>query len=215
MNVEAPPQSARASDGQPLYQPPEDGEAMSAGYESSGDTDSLGSVGDLLGERAAQWDTDRDDWEEGPQPQPPAKRARSAQWCAAGPDFSMCMPVVLENGVNQGDNGVKTGWLRVPVLRPLPNEVTYLFSSTQQHPLSFHALLCRPMGGKRRGDVDPERQVAKRSAKRKAEPGSEAQEVFNVNDYSTGYELIPWDKISIDRDLTHGQVHPLSPCPHK
>ena len=42
-----------------LYEPPLDGE-YSAGYHSFGDTDSLGSAGELVEGRQADWDTPED-----------------------------------------------------------------------------------------------------------------------------------------------------------
>ena len=65
------------------------------------------------------------------------------------------------------------------------------------------------MGGKRRGDGDPERVVAKRGKAKAAAVGPDTQDVFNVNDYASGYESISHDKIMIDRELTHGQVFTL------
>ena len=52
-----PPQpgSPAASDGGSLYEPPPTDEAASAGYESFGDTDSLGSVGQLVEGAEAEW----------------------------------------------------------------------------------------------------------------------------------------------------------------
>ena len=44
-----------------LYEPPPTDEAASAGYESFGDTDSLGSAGELLGDRDGQWGTLEDE----------------------------------------------------------------------------------------------------------------------------------------------------------
>ena len=59
-----PPQPAIQSLGSPvsseggsIYEPPPTEDAASAGYESFGDTDSLGSAGDLVGGREADWST--------------------------------------------------------------------------------------------------------------------------------------------------------------
>ena len=44
-----------------LFEPPPTDEAASAGYETFGDTDSLGSAGELLGDRDGQWGTLEDE----------------------------------------------------------------------------------------------------------------------------------------------------------
>ena len=46
-----------SSEGGSIYEPPPTEDAASAGYESFGDTDSLGSAGDLVGGREADWST--------------------------------------------------------------------------------------------------------------------------------------------------------------
>ena len=53
--------SARASDGASLYSPPEEVDRFSAGYHSYGDTDSLGSLGQLVLGREAAWTTLEDE----------------------------------------------------------------------------------------------------------------------------------------------------------
>ena len=53
--------SPASSEAGSLYEPPPTADAVSAGYESFGDTDSLGSAGELVGEGAAQWRTLEDE----------------------------------------------------------------------------------------------------------------------------------------------------------
>ena len=48
------PQPSQASDGADIYMPPSD-DALSAGYESPDDRDSLGSLGELVGEDDESW----------------------------------------------------------------------------------------------------------------------------------------------------------------
>ena len=57
----AQPSSPAASDGGSLYEPPPTDDAASAGFESFGDTDSLGSVGQLVEGADANWGTLEDE----------------------------------------------------------------------------------------------------------------------------------------------------------